>query len=288
MAVAGADTVVGRCALPGLRAAGHEVVALDTPPDALPDLDAAAGAMAGCDALVALPAQIPTGRRALRARSWRAHDLLRSEGVRTLTDAARRAGVRRVVLQSVSFVYADAADDWITEESPVCVTTATEPASVGELAVQRHAGTCRTGVVLRMGLVVGDSPLTRWSLRAAAAGRPVGFGDPDGYAHLIHSDDVGPAVAAALDAPSGIYNLGAEPVRRADLADRCAAAVGREGGGFLGSWATRLGRERLEPLRRSLRVSSARFSDVTGWSPRRERLDAGWFEAAGLPELVVP
>jgi nucleoside-diphosphate-sugar epimerase len=169
----------------------------------------------------------------------------------------------------------------------VCVTAATEPVSVGEHAVQRHAGTCRTGVVLRMGLVVGDSPLTRWSLRAAAAGRPVGFGDPEGFVHLVHSDDVGAAVAAALDAPSGVYNVGAEPVRRAELADGCAAAVGRDGGAFLGSWTSRLGRERLEPLRRSLRVSSARFSDATGWAPRRDRLDAGWFEAAGLPELVV-
>ena len=287
VAVAGSGTVVGRCALRGLHAAGHEVVVVDTGAEPLPDVAVAARTMAGCDALVSLPAQIPTGRQALRGRAWRTHDLRRSEGVLRLTEAARLAGVRRVVLQSVSFVYADGADDWITEHSPVCVTAATEPASVGELAVQRHTGAARTGVVLRMGLVVGDSPLTRWSLRAAAAGRPVGLGDPDGYAHLIHSDDVGDAVCAALDAPSGTYNVGAEPVRRGELADRCAAAVGRDEAGFLGAWTTRWGRERLEPLRRSLRVSSDRFSDVTGWRPRRERLDAGWFEAAGLPELVV-
>src|SRR3712207_8074966 len=45
---------------------------------------------------------------------------------RSLADAARAAGVRRVVHQSVSFVYADQGDDWVTEEAPVCVTARSE------------------------------------------------------------------------------------------------------------------------------------------------------------------
>ena len=82
-------------------------------------------------------------------------------------------------------------DDWVTERSPVCVNAATEPLAVGEMAVQDAADCVRTSVVLRLGQVVGDTPLTRWTLRAAAAGRPYGVGDPDGFAHLVHSDDVG-------------------------------------------------------------------------------------------------
>ncbi len=279
---------MGRCALPGLEAAGHQVVDLGSSVRALLDGDALARAMDGCDALVNLSAQIPVGFAAWHGRSWRAHDLLRSEGAQTLVTSARRAGVRLVVHQSVSFVYADAGADWITEESPVCVTTATEPASVGEVAVQKFASaSCRTGVVLRMGLVVGNSRLTRWSLRATAHGRAVGVGSPDGYIHVIHSDDVGPAVDAALLAPSGIYNLGAEPVRREVLVNSCAEAVGRDHGSFVGPVRARFAGSRIEPLTRSLRVSSSRFSGSTGWSPQRDRFDTSWFEAAGAAHLAM-
>jgi nucleoside-diphosphate-sugar epimerase len=283
VAVAGVDSVVGRCAVPGLEAAGHELVRLDRRVGSLLDVDATSAAMRGCDALVNLSAQIPVGSSARWERSWRTHDLLRSEGVRRLVSAARAAGVRRVVHQSVSFVYADQGPDWVTEESPVCVTCATEPASVGELAVQDYASTCRSGVVLRMGLVLGDSKLSRWSLRAAATGRPVGLGSPDGYVHVIHSDDVAGAMDAALDVPSGVYNVGAEPVLRADLVAGYAAAAGRDRATFVGPLMSRLGGKRIEPLTRSLRVSSDLFAGRTGWSPRRDVFDAAWLDAARVP-----
>lgn len=283
VAVAGVDSVVGRCAVPGLEAAGHEVVRLGRGLTSLLDVDATSAAMRGCDALVNLSAQIPVGAAARWQRTWRTHDLLRSEGVRKLVTAARAAGVRRVVQQSVSFVYADQGEDWVTEESPVCVTCATEPASVGELAVQDFASTCRSGVVLRMGLVLGDSRLSRWSLRAAAAGRSVGLGAPDGYIHVIHSDDVASAIDAALGVPSGVYNVGAQPVRRADLVAGYAAAAGRESGTFAGPVMSRIGGKRLEPLTRSLRVSSELFAGRTGWAPRRDSFDAGWLDAARAP-----
>jgi nucleoside-diphosphate-sugar epimerase len=283
VAVAGADSVVGRCAIPGLEAAGHEVVRLGRAVGSLLDVEATSAAMLGCDALVNLSAQIPVGPAARWGRAWRTHDILRSEGVRRLVLASRAAGVRRVVQQSVSFVYADQGDDWVTEESPVCVTSATEPASVGELVVQDFGSTCRVGVVLRMGLVIGDSVLSRWSLRAAAHGRPVGLGSPEGYVHVIHSDDVGGAVAAALNVPSGVYNVGAAPVRRGDLVAGYARAAGQEEGSFLGPMMTRLAGTRLEPLGRSLRVSSDRFAGTTGWAPGRETFDAGWLDAARAP-----
>jgi nucleoside-diphosphate-sugar epimerase len=244
-------------------------------------------AVRGSDAVVNLAAQIPFGPRLLTTRAWRGHDLVRSEGTRLLVEAAQIAGVRRVVHQSASFVYADQGAEWVTEESPVCVTAATEPASVGELVVQGYASTCRTGVVLRMGLVVGDSALSRWSLRAAAEGRPVGVGDPEGFVHVIHSDDVGPAVLAALQAPSGIYNVGAEPVLRSEFAAGCAAAAGRRSAAFFGAVRTRVGGRRLEPLARSLRVSSARFRTTTGWAPRHDRFAVDWFDATRDRRVAV-
>jgi nucleoside-diphosphate-sugar epimerase len=283
VAVAGTHSVVGRCAVPGLEAAGHEVVGLGRSARSFLDVDALADGMRGCDAVVNLSAQIPVGPAARWQRSWRTHDWLRSEGVRRLVAAAREAGVRRFVQQSVSFVYADQGEEWIDEDSPVCVTAATEPASVGELVVQDYASVCRAGVVLRMGLVLGDSLLTRWTLRAAAQGRPVGVGSPDGFAHVIHSDDVAEAVRCALEAPSGVYNVGAEPVRRAALVDTAAAAAGRERGSFRRPLMDRLAGQRLEPMARSLRVSSARFAAATGWTPRRGAFDASWYDAGRVP-----
>ena len=138
-----------------------------------------------------------------------------------------------------------------------------------------------------MGLVLGDSGLSRWLLRGVADGRPIGFGAPDGFTHVIHSDDVGSAVVAALDAPSGTYNVGASPVRRAELIDGHAAAVGRRRGEFVGPLRARLAGGRMEPLARSLRVGSAQFSRATGWTPRRDTFDVSWLEAAGVPQPAL-
>ena len=130
-----------------------------------------------------------------------------------------------------------------------------------------------------MGLVLGDSTLTRWSLRAAAAGRPVGLGAPRATSHVIHSDDVGGAVAGARStAPSGVYNVGAEPVRRADLVARVRRAQSAgTAASFVGPLMSRLGGPRLEPLARSLRVSSDRFGGThrLGAAPGRVRRRAG-------------
>jgi nucleoside-diphosphate-sugar epimerase len=187
------------------------------------------------------------------------------------------------VQESVSYLYADAGDEWISERSSLGITPATEPASVGESLVQDYTCGSRIGVVLRFGGVVGDDGLTRWQLRAARHGRPFGLGDPQGWAHVVHSDDVGPAVAAALAVPSGVYNIGAEPVLRADLVQGYADAVGRPRGDFMGPLMQRLSGWRTEPLTRSLRVSSSAFTRSSGWSPRRAEFDASWLEAARTP-----
>lgn len=286
IAVVGATSAAGRSAVPALASASHDVVRL--PEDgSLMDVRRMVAALAGCDVLLNLAGQVPVGGVVGRRRAWRQHDLLRSEGVRHLLEAARESGVRRVVHQSHSLLYADQGTDWITEQSPLGVTPATEPAAVGESAVQDFDGCARVGVVLRMGLVVGDSGLTRWSLRMCARGRPIGMGSPDGYVHVVHSDDVGPAIEAALVAPSGTYNVGATPVRRADLVDAHAAMVGRSGGGFVPGWRQRWCDGRVEPLGRSLRVSSSQFASVTGWAPRRQSFDATWLDA-GVPEAAQP
>lgn len=295
VAVTGATGVIGRSAVRTLVAAGHDVVGLARTANKATALESwgaraamtsmfdhhgLAGMFDGCDAVCNFATHIPVGFSGALPGAWRDNDRLRTEGVRRVVVAAREAGVRRLVQESVSFIYADNGNDWINERSLVEINRATEPASVGESHVQDYACRSRQGVVLRFGAIVGDDELTRWRLRATRHGRPIGIGQPDSWTHVVHTDDLGPAVLAALSVPGGVYNVGAEPVRRADLVQGFADAVGQSSGGFLGPVFRKVAGGRIEPLGRSLRVDSEHFVAQTGWSPGRASFDATWFDVA--------
>ncbi len=293
VAVTGATGVIGTAAVAALVAAGHDVVGMARTPQkaarlagmgadaaltSFADHDGLTAMFEGCDAVCNFATHIPVGFAAALQRSWRTNDRLRTEGVRRVVEAARAAGVRRMVQESVSFLYADQGEDWVTEGSPVAITPATEPASVGECHVQEYQCESRVGVVLRFGTIVGNDALTRWQLRAVASGRPIGLGSPEGWVHVVHTDDLGQAVLSALAAPTGVYNVGAEPLRRADLVHGYAEAVGRDQAAYVGPFLRRLAGTRVEPLTRSIRVSSDRFTTTTGWKPVRDVFDASWFD----------
>lgn len=298
--VTGATGVMGRSAVSALLAAGHDVSGLArsagsedalrsmgaTPVSGgLFDPDGLVGAFAGCEAVCNMATHIPVGYAALRPGAWSVNDRIRSEGSRLVAEAARAAGVRRLVQESVSVVYADGAEDWIDESSPVVTNRAAEPMVLAETHAQNFAGCSRDAVVLRLGGIVGDDEYTRWRLARARSGQPIGVGPPDGWTHIVHADDVGTAVLATLTAPSGIYNAGAIPVRRRDLAQMLAGAVGRDRSSFLSRTMVRLGGERLELLTRSQRVSSAAFTSVTGWKPEHSELSPDWVQGL-LPDLA--
>ncbi|HEU4566638.1 MAG TPA: NAD(P)-dependent oxidoreductase [Marmoricola sp.] len=293
--VSGGTGVIGRRAVPALAAAGHDVVVLTRRPEGavvarqlgatpvpgdLFDVDSLVRAYDGADAIVNLASRMPTGYEIVRRRAWRHHDALRTAGVGNVVAAARTTGVRRVVQDSASFLYADSGEEWITEQGALEITPATEPLAVAEAQVQDYACDSRVGVVLRLGWIVGDDEMTRQRLRGASRGRPIALGRPESWTHLVHTDDLGSAVVAALVAPSGVYNVGAEPVRKQEMVAAYAAVVGADSLDFMGPVLRRLAGPRLEPMSRSLRVSSDHFSAQTGWAPSRPAFDVSWLHAA--------
>lgn len=287
----GATGVLGTSAVRALLADGHEVSGIARRLDKaraleaagatpvavrLSDVDALSSAFQGFDVVCNLATHIPVGLAALRPGAWRANDRLRTHASRAVATAAEAAGARRLVQESVSFLYADAGDAWISESGPLAVTGALEPAAVAEANALSFTAASREAVVLRFGSFVGADDATRWQLARARAGRPIGLGSPDGWAHLVHPEDAGSAVAAALQASGGIYNVGADPVRRDAMLGVFGEIVDRRQVRYLPRLVVRLAGQRLEPLTRSHRISSTKLHEMTGWKPAHPVFQPDW------------
>lgn len=285
----GGTGVVGRPLLPLLVDAGHRVRAVARTPasaarvtaagaTAVPPPDDLAAAMTGCDAVVDLRTSVPPLLRAGPRRAWRAHDRLRDEGTAEVVAAAERAGVRRVVRDSVAFLLADGGDRVLDEDAPV------DPGEhlASSLAGERHvAGFRGEGVVLRFALLYGPlSSHTRTAVRLARRTHvtPV-LGPPQAWAAALHHDDAAAAVLAALQAPPGTYLVADdEPLRRRDVVEAQRQTLGlrrlRPAPAAFARGAT------AEAQTRSQRVSAARFRAATGWRPRYPSQREGWAAVA--------
>lgn len=288
----GANGVMGRASIHALRAAGHEVVGLVRSPEnaALVQGWGAAAvigdvlqpqtlepAMRGCDVVVNFATKIPVGYGALMPGSLTELERIRRIGAGHVAEAAIRVGASRIIQQSLSLIYVDGGDEWIDESSAIDVTSVADPLVVAEDHARSISAAGGTAVCLRYGLIAGDDANSRFFLKRAAKGRTFGLGDPASWQHLVHPDDIGTSVIAALTAPAGSYNVGAEPVTRAEYVATIAQAAGRDSGRFLPRWVHTLGGDKLEMLTRSQRVSSRLFTDSTGWKPARPHLTPQWF-----------
>ena len=292
--VTGATGALGRSSVTALLAAGHDVSGLArSAADAaaleglgacpvgadLFDEAALAAAFADHDAVCNLATATPAGVAMLRPGGWRMNDRVHRNGATAVAWAAAAAGVRRMVQESISSLYADGADDVLTEESPLSVTRVTESAADAESRAQEFGSSGHEHVILRFGQLVGDDPLTRWRLNRARHLRPSYVGDPDGWVHVVHVEDAGAAVAAAVTVPTGVYNVGAEPLRRREFFRAFAEAQGVPNLGPMSSVATRLLRAVTEHAARSHRVCSDRLLDA-GWQPRYDDFSTTWLHEA--------
>ena len=285
--VVGGTGVVGAPAVRRLAAAGHEVVAVTRRPEAAERLRADGAApvvgdptdeevlrrvLPGADAAITLLTHIPPYLRAALPGAFRENDRLRDQATRTLVEVAQAVGVGRIVRDSVSFAYADGGDSWLSEEAPLRPGRALRTAVRGEDHVRGFAG---EGVVLRFGLFRGDpdSLHAREAARLASRGITLTLGRASAWISLLHVEDAAAAVAAALTAPPGTYNVAEEPVRRTDWLTAQERAAGRRLRRPPTALAA-LGGSVVWPQLRSHRVSSARFQEATGWAPQQPPVTA--------------
>jgi len=302
--VAGSTGVIGRRAVAALVAAGHDVTAVVRSPAkaefarslgatpvevSLFDPDALRAAAAGHDAVCNLATHIPPLTKAATASAWAENSRIRSEGSRNLAEAARAVGAAVYVQESIAFLYGEHGSDVIdAERTPIQDTRFTEPVRAAEAACRQFAAAAGRGVVLRFGIFrAPDSEQTLTTMRSARRGIAIEPGRPDGWFPAIDAGDAAAAVVAALDAPSGTYDVVDDaPLARKDSNAALAAAVGRRR-----LWAIPSSKKVVGPLADSQRVSNARFKAVTNWSPRVRSLRQGWpltARAAGVEPALAP
>jgi len=244
IALVGPTGVLGRALAPRLLAAGHSVLALardaakaraTLPPAAgiaTLDLlaDDAAGRLpallSGCDAVAHIATAIP--RDAGAPGAWDANTRLRTDGVRVLIAAALEARVPLYVQQSITMAYPDGGERWIDESMPLAGGSVSSTVATMEAQVRAIAPGAMRWCILRCGNFVGPATAQDDLVARLRAGTAVVPADGRHWVTLAHVADVAVAFAAALErAPAtGIFNIGAEPIRYGDYIDRLADAVG--------------------------------------------------------------
>ncbi|MFT4263410.1 MAG: NAD(P)H-binding protein [Nocardioides sp.] len=291
--VTGGTGAIGPHAVRALIGAGHEVtalartdakaaqlVALGARPvlGSLFDADWLAEALAGHDAVANLATAIPGSLQYARGGAWKENTRIRTEGSTAVVDAALAAGVPRLIQESIALAYPDRGREWIDESVPLELFPIVRSTPVAEGNVDRFTAAGGTGVTLRFGLFYGPGSVQSAEMIAAARWHLAAvLGPPTAYWSPIHLEDAGAAVAAALTAGAGVYNVvDDEPVTKTAFASAIGDAVG------VRAWIRGPGRlvglagASTSAITRSLRVSNRRFKDATGWAPRYPSAREGW------------
>jgi nucleoside-diphosphate-sugar epimerase len=291
--LAGATGVLGLPTVERLVAAGHQVTGTArgpekaarlrslgaTPVDVdLYDAAAVTAAIAGHDAVIHMATKIPALAKMALPGAWDETDRLRREATTLMVDAAIAAGAKVFIKESITFTYADGGGEWIDESQPDDVVPYIASTLVAEEETRRFAQSGGRGVVLRLAAFYGpDNTQTREMVATARRGVAPALGSADAYFSAIHTDDGAAAMVAALDAPSGTYNIADdEPLRRSEWRQALADAFGIDAPRLLPAAATKVLGSKVGPVSRSHRISNRKFKDATGWSPSYPSAREGW------------
>ena len=231
--VAGATGVIGRRLVPRLIEAGHTVTAMTRNLDRARGLAAPGADYVECDVydvkgleevllkanpevvihqLTALPRAIDPRKMEVELAP---NDRIRTEGTRNLVKAAALAGARRMVAQSISFVYTPEGGPVKDEDAPLWLDAPwpwrRSVEAVAELERQVLSLDGVEGVVLRYGYFYGPGTAYAEDGSVAELVRarqlPIA-GRGSGVFSFVHVDDAVSATVMALDhGQPGIYNV---------------------------------------------------------------------------------
>jgi nucleoside-diphosphate-sugar epimerase len=306
--VAGASGVIGGPLVGQLVEAGHEVTAM-TSSDANAERLSAAGAVpAVCDALDpdAVNAAVTAARPEVvvneltrlprdynpRTLDYGPTNRVRREGGRNLIAAARSAGARRFITQSIAFLYAPEGAAVVDEDARPW-TDAPGQFRDGVNAMLEHEREALgadglEGLVLRYGQFYG--PGTYYAADGSIGERvrrrqfPI-VGRGEGMFSFIHIDDAAAATVAALErgAP-GIYNItDDQPAPLREWLPVYADAVGAKRPWRVPTFIARLvaGPFAAATARGLRGASNAKAKRELGWEPRYPSWRQGFREALG-------
>lgn len=216
--VAGATGAVGRRLVPALVAAGHEVSGTTRKEQGaglLRELGARALVVDALDreglgrALAAeRPEAVIHQLTDLSRLDLEANARLRIAGTRNLVDAARAAGVRHMVAQSIAFAYGPGPGP-AREDEPLDVGADPPRRRTveGVATLERAVAEMETGVVLRYGALYGPGTFYAPGGMVAERIRQGDLPATGGVTSFLHVDDAAAAAALALEWPAGIVNV---------------------------------------------------------------------------------
>lgn len=276
--VFGAGGFLGQAVVRSLTQGGHPVVGVVRSPAQHDAVLAAGGtpregdilgassvleASTGCDLAIHLAQPSEGDVEAMRR--------VRVGGCRTLVEALPRAGVRRLVVGSGYWVYAD-NPEVIREESPLA------PMSISQVNYETEEVARATDpaeletVVVRPGMVYGPGSWFAQMAEELRRGTYRYVGDGGGYLSPIHWWDAGEAFRAVCErwTPGRTYlAVDDRPVRTRDFAASVADAIGAPPPrGVPFEEASREWGKELALLNAASRRASNRALKALGWHPR--------------------
>lgn len=207
--LAGGTGVLGSRLIPRLTAAGHQVTATTRRPEGADRLTLLGARPAVVDVYdadrlteaveQANPDVILHELTDLSDYDLEANARLRREGTANLVAAAEAAGVPRIIVQNIAWIFPD-GDTPATEEDPINPGTAME-------TMERLARKLPHATILRYGMLYG--PDTWYDLGARTA-RSVLAGElpaTPAITCFVHVEDAVTATVEALDWPDGVYHV---------------------------------------------------------------------------------
>jgi nucleoside-diphosphate-sugar epimerase len=303
--VAGATGAIGRPLVRDLVAAGHEVTGTTRSPAKADGLRAAGAAPVVVDALdaAALRAAVLGARPEVvvheltdlsaplnprKYGEWLAGtNRLRTEATRTLIDAARDAGARRIIVQSVSFLTAPQGPPVLDESAPLMSVGPASATAAMERTVGEAPGI--EGLVLRYGYFYGPGtsigPGGQQAEEIRRRRLPI-VGDGGGRWSLIHVEDAARATVAALDrGGTGVLNVvDDEPALMRDWVPGLARILGAKPPRRVPVWLAKrvAGAAMVTTATQARGASNARARRSLGWAPRYPSWREGFPAVFGL------